>query len=445
MTLNAVHRYQAAHKRCLPSRLIRGRAKPYEMDLDERIQNLPRPVQSELNQLLGDRESATCNRFHRRDWTVVMMREEYRYNFTNSQHEEVTKSKRFWKKGAKRPIQYFFILRGAEGKVATDDKGMHTTTRHGNPWKRVDEKEVSEKRRARDMRRFGKGYVQDGWYNRPRDRVMSPPPPPPPGFGNLPPRRVRIERETPERFPTFNPFVPEPQFSRYSMPPPPPPPLGPSFSCGPMPPAPGFHYHQPPPLFPHSCCGNMLRYPPPPPPPPPMPMDSPRPAVSPFADFGMPVPSRMPMSPPPPSDFGESFGAHPPPLPRGQSVPMNFVDSFHLDMSQMPPPPHPEFHDLGRMFPNPAPFPMIPRDYTGSSRRSPPPAPRLSNLTTPTTFSRATSNHTGSSVDDTDISTPPEVPGQGPRVRGSGSVSPIGPWANMGSHTSLVDTWHVES
>lgn len=50
---------------------------------------------------------------------------------------------------------------------------------------------------------------------------------------------------------------------------------------------------------------------------------------------------------------------------------------------------------------------MVPPQYTGSSRASPPPAPRLSNLTTPTTFSRASSERdTGSSVDGTEVSTP---------------------------------------
>lgn len=39
---------------------------------------------------------------------------------------------------------------------------------------------------------------------------------------------------------------------------------------------------------------------------------------------------------------------------------------------------------------------------------SPPPAPRPSNLTTPTTFSPATTNHTGSTVQDSEVDTPAE-------------------------------------
>lgn len=50
---------------------------------------------------------------------------------------------------------------------------------------------------------------------------------------------------------------------------------------------------------------------------------------------------------------------------------------------------------------------IVPPQSTGSSRASPPPAPRLSNLTTPTTFSPVSSAHDEeSSVDGTEVSTP---------------------------------------
>ncbi|KAK7749688.1 hypothetical protein SLS53_000267 [Cytospora paraplurivora] len=124
MALEAIGRYQAENQRCFPSHLIRGPAKPYEHDLDKRIQKLPVALQSELNGLLRRREEATSNRFHRRDWTVTMVREQYRYRFASARPEEVKRSGRFWKKKQdQRRIEYFFIIRGAVGKVATDDKG----------------------------------------------------------------------------------------------------------------------------------------------------------------------------------------------------------------------------------------------------------------------------------------------------------------------------------
>ncbi|ROV93641.1 hypothetical protein VMCG_08100 [Cytospora schulzeri] len=233
MTLAAVGRYQAANKRCLPSRLIRGVAKPYEHDLDQRIQKLPIAIQSELNSLLRHREEATSNRFHRRDWTVAMMREQYRYRFASAKPEEVKRSTGLWKKKEQRRTEYFFVIRGADGKVATDDRGMHQPRENGNPWKKVDEYERWERERAKDMRRFGKEYVQRGWYPRPRGRSLSPgylpsPPPLQPAFDDVPPppRRVRVERGRSrsrsrsrsrdpsfspmpnERFPTLNPFAP---------------------------------------------------------------------------------------------------------------------------------------------------------------------------------------------------------------------------------------------
>lgn len=404
MTLDAVSGYHATHKRGLPSRLIRGRANSYEKDLDQRIQKLPRPVQSELNSLLGDRENATCNRFHRRDWTVVMMREEYRYKFATAEHEEVKKSKRFWKKGDKRPIHYFFILRGEDSKVATDDRGMHTATRNGNPWKRVDEKERREKQHARNIRRYGKNYIyNEAWYSgRPRDNFRAPPPSMPPPFGRVAPPsfpspRVRIlDREDTGNFPPVNPspFGPlrcgnglAPSFT--PPPPPPPPPPGP-FSCGPMPPPPPRFPFAPPAPYRHGCvCRNAGYYPPsppPPPPPPPPPVmpigSSSRPGPF-FGNYGMYLPPSLSPTNPPLPRPASNFPMVPPP----QQLPP------HLRMTDcLPPRPlsPPDFD----------PFAAIPTDYTGSSRASLPPAPRLSNLTTPTTFSRVTSNHTGSSVVD---------------------------------------------
>lgn len=401
MTLNAVNGYHAANKRCLPSRLIRGRGKSYEKDLDQRIQKLPRPVQSELNLLLGDRENATFNRFHRRDWTVAMMREEYRYKFATTEHEEVKKGKRFWKKGDKRPIHYFFILRGEDGKVATDDKGMYTATRHGNPWKRVDERERREKQRSRDIRRYGKMYAEDVYYeDRDRDNLMAPPPPMPPTLGRVPvpdfaARRARLDREDTGNSPPLNPFpfgpprYVENRIAPPCLPPPLPPPPPPGlFSCGPVPPPPRFSCAPPAATYGHSCVCRNNSYPPPPPPPAPPAMhgEALQQRANAFIDH---MRTYLPPNPPPSN----------PPLPHPGS---NFPMPPHLSMPGF----HSHLHGGHRILAGPGsdrlatgvPFSTIPAEYTGSSRASLPPAPRLSNLTTPTTFSRATSNHTGSSV-----------------------------------------------
>lgn len=425
MTLHAVNGYHAANKRCLPSRLIRGRAKSYEQDLDQRIQKLPRPVQSELNLLLGDRESATCNRFHRRDWTVVMMREEYRYKFATAEHEEVKKSKRFWKKGNKRPIHYFFILRGEDGKVATDDKGMHTATRHGNPWKRVDDKERREKQRARNTRRYGKGFVDDGhgiWLNDRHRNVFSPPPLPPLSFTrdtvtNYHYPRGRLEREELENLPSANPFCTSlPRYgSGFAPPPPPPPPPPAPFSRGPLPlpsrlpyPRPQMYGHG----FPsfRDAISNM---PPPPPPPPAMPWIGTAPRAPPAFNAtdihlrpnlppGIPSLAHSALNPPVPS-----------PLPPSSFLPQHSQSTAHEGrvaphLGPMAGPPRYPYHGnsiFTELYGSAdrVPFPAIPTEYTGSSVGSSSPdipsAPRLSNLTTPTTFSRVTSNQSGSSID----------------------------------------------
>lgn len=381
MTRTAVLGYQSAHKRSFPSRLIRSRPKSYEADLDARIQKLPRPVQSELDGLLGDREAATMNRFHKRDWTVAMMREQYRYRFAKAEYEEVKKrDKRFWKKGgAKRPSEYFFIIRGGEGRVAADDKGMQTATRHGNPWKRVDDLEQARKQSARDIRRYGKDY--EPVRVRPRERSLSPPP-----------RRVRLESVAPASpAPNFpNPFTPGPQFP---MPPPPPPPPG---VFGRFPIQTPWTANS---TMPRACpyISSMGRHPPLPPPPAPLHMGS-----LPYDLAGMaypppppPPPPIMPMAPPPLTAF---FPGRPPP-PTSPKI--------RLQPFSMNPPADNEpllDFDFDAFLEDAA---AVPPQSTGSSRASPPPAPRLSNLTTPTTFSPASSaRDEESSVDETEVSTP---------------------------------------
>lgn len=400
MTLAAVGRYQAANKRCLASRLFRGQAKSYEKDVDKRIQRLPLALQSELNSLLRRREEATSSRFHRRDWTVALMREQYRYRFANAEPEEVKRSG-FWKKKDQRRIEYLFIIRGADGKVGTDDKGRYQPREFGNPWKRVDEHERRERERARDMRAYGKGYLQNGWYPRPRGRSLSPmpirsPPPPPPAFSSQPdfddypppPRRVRVERSRSrspsftslpnESFTPYNPFVPAPLPGGMVAPP-----TGP-FSCGLPPEAPEFHM-VPQGGCPHLCqgeCGlpgphvsSFLQHPPLPSGLPPPCISSPRPIL----------PSATP------SRFEMPSSSENPYFPQ----PINCPYPFDISSPQTPPPSH-----LFR-------YMDYTTDYCASALLppSPPPAPRPSNLTTPTSLSRATTNHTGSTIPEMDVTT----------------------------------------
>ncbi|KAG6356425.1 hypothetical protein INS49_015813 [Diaporthe citri] len=238
MTLASVNSYHAANKRGFAARLLRGRPKTYEQDLDERLRKLPVSLQSNLNGLLRNREEATSNRFRRRDWTVAMMREQYRYRFASAAPEPV-KKKGLWKGKDSRRVEYLFVIRGAEGRVAADDKGMYQPREFGNPWKRVDEEERQLRERSKDIRRFGKECVRDGWFPRPRGRSLSPMPNAPgpvPRFQDCPPQprevvtvcergrpfsRSRSQSRSRSRSPSYpppkneclphlNPFVPLP-------------------------------------------------------------------------------------------------------------------------------------------------------------------------------------------------------------------------------------------
>ncbi|PSR81733.1 hypothetical protein BD289DRAFT_32643 [Coniella lustricola] len=429
MTLAAMQRYHAASKRCLPARLVRGRPQTYERDLDSRIRKLPRAVQFELDALLGDRENATRNRFHRRDWTVTMLREQYSYRFASAEYDEVPRrSKCFWKSRSSkgRLTEFFFILRGADGKVAADDRGMYQATAHGNPWKRVDEAELALKQRARDTRRYGKQFVLQGdreereWRDE-RARGRSPSP-------FLPPlQRVRVGRHEPRGFPSINPLDQRNEsgsdagmpFHRFASPAPPPPPPPPPHL---LPPAPHTR-------FPGLTSGQSL------------PLAYPHPW--PYAQMGMYYPhAHLPPPPPPPqppAPLSMSANLSGPGVPGGlfpelecsfdtcthMSIPP-FADFPSSASSTMPMPPFPGYQpptsDPLSFFPSSS-EPNMLRDSTftpvgmptwaGSSPcGSPPPAPRLSNLTTPTTFSPATSNRTGSSVDGhSEVRTPVEVEG----------------------------------
>ncbi|CAN8096227.1 unnamed protein product [Discula destructiva] len=412
MILAAVHRQQAPHnKRSWPARLVRGRAKPYQKELDARIQTLPRAVQSELDGLLGDREAATRNRFHRRDWTVAMMREQYRYRFASAEYEEVTKkcrsTRRFWNKRGpnKRPSEYFFIIRGTEGRVATDDKGIQAATRHGNPWKRVDEAERVQRQRARDFSRFGKDYnIGNEWRGRARARARSMSPSPSP-----PPRRVRLASEDHVYCHFPNPFNPNPQFDSRAMPPPPP---FYAFTAGvppPPPPPPGPWQSFPSPALRQSAW--IAEGMPPPPPP------------APFPGAGLTT-ARL-LNPPIPGLASYGSNELVPSLP--YPVPNEPLSAFTFTR------PSPEGEIVN----------TVPSQSTGSSswRASPPPAPRLSNLTTPTTFSLASSDRTGSSIDRTGPSfiNPFNVAGMG-----ASSAAPVFATGGAGSGNHALQDYQMQ-
>lgn len=463
MALASVNGYHAANKRGFAARLLRGRAKTYEQDLDERLRKLPVSLQSNLNGLLRNREEATSNRFRRRDWTVVMMREQYRYRFANATPEPV-KKKGLLKGKDPRRVEYLFVIRGAEGRVAADDKGMYQPREFGNPWKRVDEEERQLRERSKDIRRYGKGFVQDGWFPRPRGRSLSPMPngppgpmPPPPPFQDYPrqARPVIIERErgrpySPSRSrygsrsrsrspsypparneclpPHLNPFVPL-SVPMGGMPPLPPTP-GP-YLC----PTPGRYIppgfvpsgsHIPPfglPPFEPCMRSQQLHGPPAPGDLSPGPCTWPQPLGIPQAYVqGEPIqrPDQLPVPVPAAAPFPFEMSS-PPQSPRVPSSSFHCMGGGAPQCRPMPPPPPPGFPTMEachRLFD--AEFLPEGDDSEGDDGSSdgddssepgsrpppPPPAPKPSNLTTPTEFSPASSHHTGSTVQSTDVTTP---------------------------------------
>lgn len=444
MALSSVNSYHAAHKRSFAARLFRGKPKTYEQDLDERLRKLPVSLQSNLNGLLRNREEATSNRFRRRDWTVVMMREQYRYRFANAAPEPV-KKKGFFKGKDSRRVEYLFVIRGAEGRVAADDKGLYQPREFGNPWKRVDEEERRLRERSKDIRRFGKEYVQGGWCPPPRGRSLSPmpnpAPPPMPRFHDYPPppprevisvrergrpysrSRSRSRSRSPsypparnECLPHLNPFVPMPV------------PMG---GMPPLPPTPGPYL-----------CPTPGRFMPPPPC---------MPAGNHLPPFGLPPlePPCMltrPHGPPGPNDLAPEPCTWPRPLgiPRAYAdaepmphpcqlplpIPVQHAAPFPLEVSSPPQSTRASFHCFGGAPPAPpgglptmgachalfdAEFPHDGDNDDSDSGadsgadsdadsgdKTPPPPPKPSNLTTPTDFSPASSHHTGSTVQSTD-------------------------------------------
>lgn len=450
MTLASVNSYHAANKRGFAARLFRGKPKTYEQDLDERLRKLPVSLQSNLNGLLRNREEATSNRFRRRDWTVAMMREQYRYRFASAAPEPV-KKKGLWKGKDSRRVEYLFVIRGAEGRVAADDKGMYQPREFGNPWKRVDEDERQMRERSKDIRRFGKECVRDGWFPRPRGRSLSPmpnAPAPAPRFQDYPPPRPREVVTVCERgrsfsrsrsrsqsrsrsrslsypppsnecLPHLNPFVPLP-VPMGGMPPLPSTP-GP-YLC----PTPG-RYMAPP----YVPAGNHL---------PPFGLPPFEPCMR-SQLHGPPHPSDLAPEPctwPQPMGIPQTY-ADAEPLPRADQlpipIPVHHAVPYPFEVSSPPQSPRASssFHCMGGApsAPRPPPggFPTMEAchrlfdaelphrdsddgdDGGDDSDKTPPPPPKPSNLTTPTDFSPASSHRTGSTVQSTDDTTTPGGPG----------------------------------
>ncbi|KAJ9134362.1 hypothetical protein NKR23_g10205 [Pleurostoma richardsiae] len=358
MHVAAINKYQASHKRSLPSRLVRGRAISYEQDVDARVRKLPATIQKELNDLLGDREVASGNRLRRRDWTVAMMREQLHYRFGSAAFEEVKRHKvRFWKNPAKdQPIEYLFILRGAEGAVAKDaTKGIRTARRFGNPWKNVDE----EERRAYDRMRRMKGYEKDG-LKAPRitvhRRAVSPPPPRHRQPYRCPPRPRSISPLPPPPVDILPARVPQRPFISVAPPPPPPPA-----------PAPNFPLSGVPPIRPAA----RPYYP--------APYQAPYPAAPRPCSFA-PV-STPPMLPAP--SFGVGAYSHPF-TPTHHPGYWNTTPTCYTTAYSAPPPVPPFGSSFGHGYVPYAPAVVAPPPMSPPRFPPPPPPPMPSNLTTPT-------------------------------------------------------------
>ncbi|KAK5656901.1 hypothetical protein OQA88_4452 [Cercophora sp. LCS_1] len=271
MHLQALEQARSKTKRCWPSRILRGKAKSYEQDLDERCRGLPLQVQEAMHRLLQDKEWATSTRYRVRTYTVAVMRERERYRFAQTEHADAAKPKhkvRFWKNKPVAPegLDYFVVIRGAETKVCKDEKGFTQIFRRDNPWREVDieenrQRERDERRKRAEERRERRyqppSYRSSRSYSPPRNR----------NYEVRARRYIDRSRAGAHAAPPVQLFphpapIPRPVFTNatpfYGNRPPPPPrspsPLSPTSYCPPPPPPP-FAWPRP-------------QYVPPPPPPP---------------------------------------------------------------------------------------------------------------------------------------------------------------------------------
>lgn len=177
MYIQSLEKYKSRHKRAWPTRLVRGTAGSYEDDIDARVRKLPSLVQSEICRLLADREDATSSRFHNRAWSVVMMQEQLHRRFADASPKVIDKRHRlrFWKNSGKNDrSEYFFIIRGREGRLISDPKGQSEFKRFENPWHYADAAEARQKTREESR----KPREKRGRTVPPPSYRYSPPPPP---------------------------------------------------------------------------------------------------------------------------------------------------------------------------------------------------------------------------------------------------------------------------
>ncbi|KXX72867.1 hypothetical protein MMYC01_210294, partial [Madurella mycetomatis] len=173
MHLHAIKEFQAKHKRCWAVRAVRGKAKTYEQDLDERCRKLPAEVRAALSELLSDRGRATSSRYRTRTWTVVSMREQLlHHRFAQAEPAEVRRHKiRFWKNpDAAEPLVYTVVIHGEESKACAD---VNSFEPFSNPWKLADNAEIRRKSREQRCRREALHRKVDSCQS--RGRSVSPP------------------------------------------------------------------------------------------------------------------------------------------------------------------------------------------------------------------------------------------------------------------------------
>ncbi|KAK3685161.1 hypothetical protein B0T22DRAFT_212341 [Podospora appendiculata] len=259
--------YQARHKRCWPSRLLRCKSKAYEENLEERCRRLPRTIQDGINAILEDRGSSSSTSTHTRVWTVVVMQEQLINRFVDTDLPEVKRHKvRVWKNpGRREQLQYFCVIRGSETRTCADKKGYTISRPFSNPWVHVDEAEtrhnLHQERLRRSEERMKKRSSPPS-YRSESLRSRSPPPR----------RAMRVEESEHEGDFSEDRHEIRPSVSHnYGRPSVPIPPYGPHWPYGPPPPAPPppGHFPTPPPVAQYKRPSAMI--PPPAPPLPPYP------------------------------------------------------------------------------------------------------------------------------------------------------------------------------
>ncbi|KAK3328255.1 hypothetical protein B0T19DRAFT_185886 [Cercophora scortea] len=309
--VNILANYQANHKRSWPSRLLRGKSKAYEENLEERCRRLPRTVQNEMNDILDERGCSSSTSTHTRVWTVVVMQERSVNRFVDPELPEVKRHKvRVWKNpGPREQLQYFFIIRGSKTRTCADKKGYTISRPFSNPWVHVDEAEkrrnaVQERLRRHEERMKKRSSPPS--YRSESLRSRSPPPrramwtqgPEPEGDF----REGRNEIRPSAPYDCGRPSVPIASY-------------GPHWPYGPPPPAPPppGHFPTPPPVAQYKRPSAMI--PPPAPPMPPYPAFS-RSSWEPNAPTGNLDPFR-PLFPSGPyhRDSCRYYGVSEPPMP----------------------------------------------------------------------------------------------------------------------------------